>query len=96
MPDNTTNSYQYYPVVIEDDYPLTRDELYDKFRERDILVRKYFYPACSDYECYKNDRSIIRTELKITNLIKNKVLCLPYYSSLDVQTLINIKNIMSI
>ena len=95
MPDNTTNSYQYYPVVIEDDYSLTRDELYDKFRERDILVRKYFYPACSDYECYKNDSSIIRTELKVTNDIKHKVLCLPYYGDLKESSLKDICNIIN-
>ena len=55
MPVGVTDSYQYYPIVIEEDYPLTRDELYDKFKEENILTRKYFYPACNDYECYKND-----------------------------------------
>ena len=94
MPDNTTDSYQYYPVIIEDDYPLTRDELYDKFRERDILVRKYFYPACSDYECYKSDSRFIRKELKVTNDIKHKVLCLPYYGDLKENNLRDICNII--
>ena len=54
MPKGVTNSYQYYPIVIENNYSLTRNELYDKFREINIYTRKYFYPACIDYECYKN------------------------------------------
>ncbi len=82
MPNNTTNSYQYYPIVIEDDYPISRNELYDKFKEKDILTRKYFYPACNDYECYKNDLSVKLADLSVVNDLKNKVLCLPYYGAL--------------
>ncbi len=87
MPDNVTNSYQYYPIVIEDDYPISRDELYDRFRGNNILVRKYFYPACSDYECYRDDTSIVRTSLDVVNDIKNRVLCLPYYGDLSIELL---------
>lgn len=82
MPENTTNSYQYYPIVIEDDYPLTRDELYDKFRAQDIMVRKYFYPACTDYDCYKNNLEVKLGRFRITNDIKMRMLCLPYYGTL--------------
>ena len=83
MPNNTTNSYQYYPIVIEDDYPLTRNELYDKFKEQNIITRKYFYPACHDYDCYKNDLSVKLASLEVVNDIKHKVLCLPFYGNLQ-------------
>ena len=83
MPDGVTNSYQYYPIVIEDDYPITRNELYDRFKEQNILTRKYFYPACSDYDCYKNDLSVKLADLSVVNDLKNKVLCLPFYGNLD-------------
>lgn len=82
MPQNTTNSYQYYPIVIEDEYPLTRDELYEKFKTMDILTRKYFYPACHDYECYKNDITVKTARLRVTDDLKTKVLCLPFYGDL--------------
>ena len=82
MPANTTNSYQYYPIVIEDDYPITRDELYNKFREQDIMVRKYFYPACTDYDCYKNNLDVKLGRFRVTNDIKVRMLCLPYYGAL--------------
>ena len=83
MPSNTTNSYQYYPIVIEDDYPLSRNEVYEKFKELNILTRKYFYPACHDYECYKNDLAVKLADLSVVDDLKNRVLCLPYYGDLE-------------
>ena len=34
MPHNTTNSYHYYPIIIEDSYPISRNELYEKFKRK--------------------------------------------------------------
>lgn len=87
MPENTTNSYQYYPIVIDDDYPISRNELYEKFKAINILTRKYFYPACTDYECYKNDLAVKLADLSVVNEYKNKVLCLPYYGALTIEEL---------
>lgn len=83
IPENTTNSYQYYPIVIEDEYGKTRDEVYDMFKKENIFTRKYFYPACHDYDCYKNDITVKTARLRTTNDIKTRVLCLPFYGSLD-------------
>ena len=82
MPSNTTNSYQYYPIVVEDDYKISRDELYETFKIYNIFTRKYFYPACIDYECYKNDLSVKLGDFNVVNNLKYKMLCLPYYGSL--------------
>lgn len=92
MPENATNSYQYYPIVIEDDYHLSRDELCKKFNEYNIFPRKYFYPVCSDFECYKNVRG--RDNLPVTNAVKHRVMCLPYYSGLTHENLSLIVKIM--
>lgn len=83
MPEGVANSYQYYPIVIEDDYPLTRNELYEKFKKENIFTRKYFYPACHDYECYKNDLVVKLADLAVVDDLKNRVLCLPFYGDLD-------------
>lgn len=87
MPNNVTNSYQYYPIVIEDSYPISRNELYDRFKDKNILTRKYFYPACNDYDCYKNDLAVKLADLSVVNDKKNKVLCLPYYGDLNIEIL---------
>lgn len=81
--DNVTNSYQYYPIIIEKEYPLSRNEIYDKFKEKDIYTRKYFYPACTDYECYNNLLSVKLSNLEVTNDLKHRVLCLPYYGDVS-------------
>lgn len=87
MPKNATNSYQYFPIVIEDDYPITRDELYARFKEHNILTRKYFYPACHDYDCYKNDITVKLADFSVVDDLKRKVLCLPFYGALEEETL---------
>ena len=83
MPLGTTNSYQYYPIIVEDEYLITRDELYEKFKKGNIFTRKYFYPACHDYECYKNDLTVKLADLAVVDDLKNRVLCLPFYGDLD-------------
>lgn len=87
MPENTTNSYQYYPIIIEDNYPISRDELYEKFKTVNIYTRKYFYPACHDYDCYKNDLTVKPAAMPVVDDLKHRVLCLPYYGSLEEETL---------
>ena len=83
MPANVTNSYQYYPIIVEDNYPISRNELYEKFKSINILTRKYFYPACHDYECYKNDITVKTARLRTTDDLKMRVLCLPFYGNLE-------------
>ncbi len=78
MPSNTTNSYQYYPIIINDDYYTDRDDLYNRFKAINIMTRKYFYPACSDYACYKDNSK----HYEVLDDIKHRVLCLPFYGSL--------------
>lgn len=84
IPENVTSSYQYYPIVIENDYPISRNELYDRFKEFNIMTRKYFYPACHDYDCYKNQDN---HNLEVVDDIKHRVLCLPFYGSLEPEEL---------
>lgn len=94
MPKNTTNSYQYFPIVVEKEYHLTRNELYEKFKKQNILTRKYFYPICSDYEPYKYFKSSRVVNLRVANELKEKVLCLPFYGDLQKEEAEKIINIM--
>jgi dTDP-4-amino-4,6-dideoxygalactose transaminase len=89
MPENTTNSYQYFPIIIENEYKISRDELYLEFKKHNIYSRKYFYPICSDYSCYKELLSSHPDNLPVANDLKNKVLCLPFYGDLN-QEVINL------
>lgn len=83
LPREVSDSCQYYPVIVEDGFAETRDRLFDRFRAENIIVRKYFYPACSDYDCYKGVTSCVRMPLTVCDDIKKRVLCLPLYGSLS-------------
>ena len=79
----------YFPIVIDETvYGLTRDELFEKLEKVGIHARKYFYPLCSDFDCYKNKYDSLGTP--IAKEIANRVLTLPMYSDL---ANIDIKNI---
>ena len=83
MPEGVTDSCQYFPIVVEDAYGESRDELFERFRENSIIVRKYFHPACTDYECYRNDLAVKLSKLPVVEDIKHRVICLPYYGRLS-------------
>lgn len=76
-------NYSYYPVLVEDDYPLSRDELYQALRNNNIYSRKYFYPLISDFPMYRGMASAARENLPVASEVARKVLCLPIYPALD-------------
>ncbi|MFT5592932.1 MAG: dTDP-4-amino-4,6-dideoxygalactose transaminase [Oceanicoccus sp.] len=76
-------NYSYFPILIEDDYQLSRDELNEKLKSENIFARRYFYPLISDAEPFKEYSSADTNNLKVSNNIADKVLCLPLYPSLE-------------
>ncbi len=40
-------NHAYFPIIVSDDYSMTRDELYDRLKENNVFSRKYFYPLTS-------------------------------------------------
>jgi dTDP-4-amino-4,6-dideoxygalactose transaminase len=86
MPQNTSHSYQYYTIIVEDEFPCSRDKIYDNLKNKNIFARKYFFPMCADYECYKDLPSSRPENLPVANDIKDRILCLPFYGDLDVTT----------
>lgn len=51
---NVRHNYSYFPIFIDaDKYGMTRDELYFKMKENNILGRRYFYPLISEFSTYR-------------------------------------------
>ena len=73
-------SYGYMPIIVEDEYTMSRNELNQKLRENGIYPRKYFYPITADHACFKNR---YRNE-KIENARKlaEQILVLPIYEEM--------------
>jgi len=82
---NVINSYQYFVIRIEQErFGISRDEAYKRLREYNVYARKYFYPLCSDYPCYKNLPSADPTNLPVAKKVVDEVLCLPLYGELAI------------
>ena len=70
--ENVEYNYSYFPIYVnKNQYGLTRDELFTKFRKNNILVRKYFYPLLDNSDNLVNAK-----------LLADSVLCLPIYPDL--------------
>lgn len=93
---NRTNSFQYFVIrVDEEKFGSSRDAIYLKLKENNILSRKYFYPLCSEYDTYKSLPSSKKVNLPQANKIKNEVLCLPFYGDLTENEVVKICKIIS-
>ena len=75
-------NYSYFPIMVEPNYPMTREELYQKLKDHNIFARRYFYPLISDFPMYRAMPSAHRENLPVATDAAFKVLCLPIYPSL--------------
>ena len=77
-------NYAYFPILIQADYPLNRDELYHKLKEHGVYARRYFYPLITDFPMYRGIPSAQRNNLPVAADAAEKVLCLPIYPTLTI------------
>ena len=77
------HNYSYFPIFINaQEYGMTRDELYFKMKENDVLGRRYFYPLISEFSTYRGLESARPENLPVAHQIADSVICLPMYHSL--------------
>lgn len=76
------SNYAYFPVVF-DGYKMTRDEVFEKLKDNDIIARKYFYPLTNSFECYKGQYDVDKTP--VAKYIAERVLTLPLYADLPLE-----------
>jgi dTDP-4-amino-4,6-dideoxygalactose transaminase len=76
-------NYSYFPILVESNYAISRDDLYQKLKDIDIHPRRYFYPLISNFPMYRGLPSASRENLSAATLAAQQVLCLPIYPDLD-------------
>lgn len=76
------NNFSYFPVLITDDHPLGRDEVYRRMREAGVIVRRYFYPLISDMPMYRGLPSAQHDNLPVAREAARRILCLPIFEGL--------------
>lgn len=87
------HNYSYFPVFINaEEYGTTRDELYFKMKEKNVLGRRYFYPLISSFSTYRGLPSATPDNLPVASKIANEVICLPMHhelTELDIQRILD-------
>jgi len=76
-------NYAYFPILVSEDYRMSRNELYDWLKENGIFSRKYFYPLTSDQACFKNKYKKIN--LESARKLSGEILTLPLYDMLPIE-----------
>ena len=78
------HNYSYFPIFVNaDKYGMTRDELYFKMKEQNVLGRRYFYPLISEFSTYRGLESAKPENLPVANRVADSVICLPMYHGLS-------------
>jgi len=72
----------YFPVLVEPEYPCSRDALYRKLKDNNIFARRYFYPLITEFPMYRGMLSANRENLPVATAAAQQVLCLPIYPAL--------------
>lgn len=88
------HNYSYFPIFVDAKlYGMTRNELYFKMREVNILGRRYFYPLISEFSVYKGLPSSVKENLPNAHKMADRVICLPMHhemSEIDIDRVIEI------
>jgi len=94
-PPSKRHNYSYFPILVGPDYPLSRDELFARFREHGIYTRRYFYPLISEFPMYRAIPSSTPAMLQVAAMVANRVICVPIFPGLDESVLEKIKCLIS-
>ena len=92
---NVRHNYSYFPVFVNaEEYGTTRDELYFKMKEANVLGRRYFYPLISNFSTYRGLPSATPENLPVATKLANEVICLPMHHELSVEDINRILNLI--
>jgi len=76
-------NYPYFPVLVEDEFPVSRDALYQNLRTAGVYARRYFFPLISEFPMYRGLPGANPSALPVATDVSRRVLCLPLYPALE-------------
>lgn len=87
------HNYSYFPIFVDaEEYGMTRDELYFKMKENNVLGRRYFYPLISTFSTYRGLPSADSKNLPKATKMAEQVICLPMHHTLSQEDIERITN----
>ena len=87
-------NFAYFPIMVNSEYQLTRNQLYEFLKSKEVYSRRYFYPLISDFPMYRGYLSSKPENLSIAKNAAEKVLCLPIYPGLKSEQIENIAQLI--
>jgi dTDP-4-amino-4,6-dideoxygalactose transaminase len=88
---NIEYNYSYFPILIN--HPtISRDDVFEHLKNKEINAKKYFYPLVTDYACYKGK---YEDNLPVSRIVSEQVLCLPLYGEMSNQELAFVTRMLS-
>jgi dTDP-4-amino-4,6-dideoxygalactose transaminase len=92
--EQVTANYSYFPILVQPDYSMTRDALYEKLKAHNIYARRYFYPLISEFPMYRDLPSAQYGNLPVAIAAAAKILCLPIHPALTQQEIKRVINVI--
>ena len=83
IPAGVEPNYSYFPLMVGEEFPLSRDGLYDHLKRHDIYSRRYFFPLLSSLPMYRDTPSADPANLPVAGDAARRILCLPIYPDLS-------------
>ena len=78
------HNYSYFPIFIDEKaFGMSRDALYAKMKEANVLGRRYFYPLISEFSTYRGLESANPANLPNAHKMADSVLCMPMHHELS-------------
>lgn len=82
IPKGVRTTYKDLSLYVDPALGYTRDELFEYFKEKGVMTRKYFYPPLHRMRAYAKAK---KGSLKVTEQVAANVLSLPMYAHLEKQ-----------
>lgn len=78
------HNYSYFPIFVDErKYGMSRDDLYEKMKAKNVLGRRYFYPLISEFSTYRGLESARPENLPVAHKMANSVICLPMHHDIN-------------
>ncbi len=77
-----TFNHGYLPVQVhEQESGISRDDLYHRLRQYNVMVRRYYYPLINEYDCYQSIP--LSRPVPVAEKVSRQILTLPVYAGLS-------------
>ena len=90
------HNYAYFPILVdEQEYGMSRDEIYKIMKQNNIYGRRYFYPLISEFPTYRGLPSSNPENLPVATKVASQVICLPMHPELTEEQVYSVIKIIS-